>query len=96
MKTLEEMPIDQYEATMQQFIQDAAEWDGSLPMETFLEAWEALDQRRIILEIKAQVVSDRLMLAVPADSPLTVQGNRILLEDGREVIITLMTKSITS
>lgn len=96
MKTLEEMPVEQFEATIQQFIQNAAEWDGSLPIETFFEAWEALEQQRTILEIKAQVVSDRLMLVVPADSPLTVQGNRILLEDGREVVITLMAESMTN
>lgn len=90
MNTLEEMPIDQYENTIKHFIQEAAEWDGSLPVETFLETWEALDQRRTILEISAQVVSDRLVLVVPPDSPLMVQGNRILLEDGREVIINLM------
>lgn len=95
MKTLEEMPLDQYEATMQQFIRDAADWDGSLPIETFFEVWEALDQKRTVLEIKAQVVSDRLILAVSPDSPLMVQGNRILLEDGRAVIITLQ-ESIAS
>lgn len=93
MKTLETMPIDKYEAVIDQFIKDAAQWDGSLPLETFMTTWEALEQRRTILEIKAQVVNDRLVLATPPDSPLTIRDNRILLEDGREVVITLITEA---
>lgn len=90
MKTLEEMPIDEYEAAIEQFIEEAAHLDGSLPVETFFEAWETIEQRRTTVEIKAQVVHDQLVLMSPSESPWVVQGNRIRLEDGRELIITLV------
>lgn len=90
MKTLEEMPVARYEAAIERFIEEAAHWDGSLPVETFFEAWEAIDRRRTTLEIQAQVVRDRLVLMAPSESPLVVRDNRIQLEDGREVVITLV------
>lgn len=90
MKTLEEMPVAGYEAAIEQFIEEAAQWDGSLPVKTFLEAWETIEQRRTVLKIKAQVVHDRLVLRAPSESPLVVQDNRIQLEDGREVVIELV------
>ncbi len=90
MKTLEEMPVAGYEAAIERFIEEAAHWDGSLPVETFLEGWETIEQRGTVLEIKAQVVHDRLVLMAPSESPLVVQDSRIQLEDGREVVIELV------
>jgi len=90
MKTLEEMPVAGYEAAIERFIEEAAQWDGSLPVKTFLEAWETIEQRRTVLEIEARIVHDRLVLMAPSESPLVVQDNRIQLEDGREVVIELV------
>lgn len=90
MNTLEEMPVAEYEAAIERFIEEAGHWDGSLPVETFFEAWEAIEQRRATLEIQARIVHDRLVLTSPPKSPLVVQDNRIQLEDGRELIITLV------
>jgi hypothetical protein len=90
MKTLEERPVARYEAAIERFIEEAAHWDGSLPVETFFEAWETIERHRTTLEIQAQVVRDRLVLMAPPESPLVVQDNRIQLEDGREVVITLV------
>lgn len=95
MKTLEEMSIDEYEATIEQFIEEAAHWDGSLSVETFFETWETIEQHRTTVEIKAQVIHDRLVLMSPPESPWAVQDNRIRLEDGRELVITLVPAGAT-
>lgn len=90
MRTLEEMPVAEYEAVVERFIEEAARWDGSLPAETFFEAWAAIERRKETVEVQARVEDDRLVLTAPSDSRLRVQDNRIWLEDGRQVVIRLM------
>lgn len=90
MKTLEKMPLGEYETVIERFIEEAARWDGSLPVETFFDAWATLESRQEQVEIQAQVKGDRLVLAAPPDSSLRVQDNRIWLQDGRQVVIRLV------
>lgn len=49
-KTVEEMSVAEYDAAIEKFIQEAAEWDGALPLATFFEAWAALEQLRTDLD----------------------------------------------
>jgi len=90
MKTLEEMPVGEYEAVIERFIEEAARWDGALPVETVFDAWAALESRQEQVEVQAQLKGDHLVLTVPPDSPLRVQDNRIWLQDGRQVVIRLV------
>ena len=90
MKTLEKMPLGEYETVIERFIEGAARWDGSLPVETFFDAWAALERRKDQVEVQAEVKGDRLVLAAPPDSSLRVQGNRIWFQDGRQVVIRLV------
>jgi hypothetical protein len=90
METLKEMSVAEYEAVVERFIEEAAQWDGSLPVETFFEAWAAIERRKETVEVQACVEDDRLVLTAPPDSPLTVQDNRIWLEDGRQVVLKLI------
>ena len=90
MKTLEEMPVAEYEAVVERFIEEAARWDGSLPVETFFEAWAVIESRKRTVEVQAQIEHDHLVLTAPPDSPLTVKDNRIWLEDGLLVVIRLV------
>jgi len=90
MKTLEEMPVAEYEAVVERFIEEASRWDGSLPVETFFEVWAAIERRKETVEVQACIEDDRLVLTAPPDSPLTVQDNRIWLEDGRQVVLKLI------
>lgn len=90
MKTLEKMPLGEYETVIERFIEEAARWDGSLPVETFFDAWAALESRKDQVEVQAEVKGDRLVLAASPDSSLRVQGNRIWLQDGRQVVIRLV------
>jgi len=81
------------EAVVERFIEEASRWDGSLPVETFFEDWAAIERRKETVEVQACVEDDRLVLTAPPDSPLTVQDNRIWLEDGRQVVLKLITDS---
>ncbi|MEW5989638.1 MAG: hypothetical protein AB1791_23680 [Chloroflexota bacterium] len=91
MNTLEQMPAIEYEAAIEQFIEEAAQWDGSLPIGTFFEAWTGVASRQLALEIQAQVKGDQLVLSASPDSPLLVYDNYIWLDDGRKVVIRLVT-----
>lgn len=84
------MPVAEYKAVIERFIEEAAQWDGSLPIETFFEAWAAIERRKKPVEVQARVEGEYLVLTAPPDSPLMVQGNRIWLEDGRQVVINLV------
>jgi hypothetical protein len=90
MKTLQEMSATEYEAVMDRFIEKAAQWDGSLPIETFFEAWAEIERHKANLQVQAQIKGNQLVLTAPPDSPLVVQGNQIRLEDGRQVTIQLI------
>ena len=90
MKTLEKMPLGEYETVIERFIEEAARWDGSLPVETFFDAWATLENRQEQVEIQAQIKGDRLVLVAPPDSSLRVQDNRIWFQDGRQVVIRLV------
>jgi len=88
-RTIENIPVEEFEHIVDRFIEQAAAWDGALPAEIFFEAWDALMGEEAPLEVEAVVVGDELLLETPAESPLTARGSRILLEDGRELVIRL-------
>jgi len=88
-RTIENIPAEEFERIVDRFIEQAAAWDGTLPAEIFFEAWEALRGEETPLEVEAVVVGGELLLETPPESPLTARGSRILLEDGRELVIRL-------
>ncbi|NOX60335.1 MAG: hypothetical protein GXP42_00065 [Chloroflexi bacterium] len=89
MKTLDEMSAKEYQVGIDRFIEEADQWDGALSLETFLQSWDELEKRRTVLELKAQIVNDRLVLKAAPEAPITVRDNRIQLDDGRELVIVL-------
>jgi hypothetical protein len=86
-RTIETLPVEEFERIVEQFIAKAAGWDGALPAETFFAAWDELTEDASPLEVQAMLVGDELVLEVAPESPLTARGNRIRLEDGRELMI---------
>ena len=88
-RTIENIPAEEFEQIVDRFIEQAAAWDGTLPAETFFEAWDALTDEETPLEVQAVIVGNELVLETPPESPLTTQGSRIRLEDGRELVIRL-------
>lgn len=89
MTTLDQAADQEFEQTVQRFIQRLSVWDGALPIDTFFDAWEEIEIKRQTPEIEARVIDDHLVLAAPPNSPLVVEGNRIRWEDGHEVVIRL-------
>ena len=48
------MPLGEYETVIERFIEGAARWDGSLPVETFFDAWAAFESRKDQVEVQAE------------------------------------------
>jgi len=96
MKGLEGIPLDEYKTVIERFIEEAAHWDGSLPVETFFDTWATLESQKEHIEIQAQIAGDHLVLVAPPDSALRAQGNRIWLQDGRQVVIDLVAAPMTA
>jgi hypothetical protein len=88
-RTIENIPAEEFEQIVDRFIEQAAAWDGALPVEDFFEAWDVLADEGTPLEVQAVIVGNELLLETPPESPLTARGSRILLEDGRELVIRL-------
>jgi hypothetical protein len=59
-RMIETLPTEEFEQIVEQFIAKAAAWDGALPAETFLAAWETLED--VPLEVQATLVDGELVL----------------------------------
>jgi hypothetical protein len=88
-RTLDNLSPEEFEQTIDRFIEWAAEWDGALPVGTFRAAWEEIEHRKGPVRITARLSENQLILNAPPGSPIYAEGNRIRLEDGRELIIAL-------
>ncbi len=88
-RTIDNIPTEEFEQIVDQFIERAAAWDGTLPADVFFDAWNTLADEDTPLEVDAVIVGNELVLETPPESPLTARGSRICLEDGRELVIRL-------
>ena len=90
-RTLENIPTKEFEEVVNNFIEKAAAWDESLPIETFFSALDELtpSYSQTPLSVIATVVDGKLFLETHPESPLTAEGNTIWLEDGKELVIQL-------
>jgi hypothetical protein len=62
-------------------------WHGDLPADTFFGIWASLAGAAKPLVVTVQLGTPEPTVTVPPDSPLTVEDNHILLDDGRELIL---------
>jgi len=92
-RTLENIPTKEFEEVVNNFIEKAAAWDETLPIETFFEALDELSPSysKTPLSVIATIVDGKLFLETHPESPLTAEGNSIWLEDGKELVIQLQT-----
>jgi hypothetical protein len=65
-------------------------WHGDLPADVFFGVWANLARRAKPLVVKVQL-APRPIVTVPPGSSLTVSDNRILLDDGRELVLEFAT-----
>jgi hypothetical protein len=62
-------------------------WHGDLPADVFFGVWATLAGQAKPLTVHVELGEPQPTVTVPADSPLTVVDNAIVLEDGRELVI---------
>lgn len=62
-------------------------WHGDLPADVFFGVWASLADQANPLVVNVQLGTPEPTVTVPPGSPLTVEDNLILLDDGRELVI---------
>ncbi len=91
-KLLEEMPAEAFERAMHDFISGER---TEVPTSAFFQALALIDQEREnvgqVVRLQTRVVGDKLVFAPPeSESRVTVEDNEILLEDGRRIVLELV------
>mgnify|MGYP000925877629 CR=1 FL=1 len=86
-KKMDTISDQAWEAALAAHLDWGRSWHGDLPADVFFGAWASLAREAKPLVVRVQLGKPRPSVTVPADSPLAVSGNRILLEDGRELLL---------
>ncbi len=87
-QTLDDLTEEDFNRLIDRSIDQLAQWDGTLPLDTMLETWTEIERRKQPLFVRVRLVGDRVSLEAPPESPLTVRGPRTpVLEDGRELTL---------
>ena len=86
-KAIDAIPAQEWEEALAAHLDWGRAWHGDLPADVFFGAWASLAREAKPLVVKVQLGKPRPSVTVPPDSPLAVSGNRILLEDGRELLL---------
>ena len=87
--TIDTISQQESDEAIEHYIDWASEWDGALPADVFFGVWADLQHRERLVELRARIVEGHLQLTPTPGSPIRAQGNRIWLEDGRELVIQL-------
>ncbi len=86
-KKIDTMSDQEWEEALAAHLDWGRDWHGDLPADVFFGAWASLVREAKPLVVRVQLGQPQPAVTVPADSPLAVSGNRILLEDGRELVL---------
>jgi hypothetical protein len=91
-----QMPAEEYEALMENFISRRSVEDDRLPGDVFFELLGQSEKTRLQSVVKespvrvtGRVLQGQLVLTAPPGSPLRAEGNRVRWADGREMVIEL-------
>ena len=85
-KTLDTLTNEEFDQLVEQHIDQAAQWDGTLPLDTILETWATIEHRKQPPVVRIRLVEGQIVLETPPESPLSVQGSStLILEDGSEL-----------
>ena len=97
-KSLEEMSSEEFEQVLVDFI---TREQTEVPVSTFFKAlalidWEERETAQVI-RLQTRVVGDRLVFSAPGpEAAITVEGNEIVLEDGRRILLELVPAQTTT
>jgi len=86
-KAIDAISDQEWETALAAHLDWGRAWQGDLPADVFFGAWASLAREAKPLIVRVQLGKRQPSVTVPADSPLAVSGNRILLEDGRELLL---------
>jgi hypothetical protein len=86
-ETIEAISDHEWEEAIASHLAWGETWRGDLPADVFFGLWASLASEAKPLIVTVQLNAPEPTVTVPPESPLTVEDNRILLEDGRELMI---------
>lgn len=86
-RTIEAISDQEWEQALAAHLDWGRAWHGDLPADVFFGVWAGLAREAKPLVVKVQLGAPRPIVTVPPGSPLAVNDNRILLEDGRELLL---------
>jgi len=91
-KLLEEMSPEEFEQLMDDFI---TREQTEVSISTFFKALALIDRERQaarVIHLRTRVAGDRLVFFPPVgpEVSITVEGNEIVLEDGRRIVLELV------
>ncbi len=86
-ETIDELSEQEWEAAVAAHLAWGETWRGDLPADVFFGVWAAQVRQVEPLVVTVQGALTQPVLSVPPDSPLTVEDNRIVLDDGRELVL---------
>jgi len=90
METTENISTEEWEQLVDEFIEREAEGFDELPVDTFFEAWTAIEEMEPApVPIQIRVQEGQVSLVTPPDAGLKAEKNRLWLEDGRVLVFTL-------
>jgi len=86
-KTIDAISEQEWERALAAHLDWGQAWHGDLPADVFFGVWASLAHEAKPLVVKVQLGAARPTVTVPPDSPLSIDNNRIVLEDGRELLL---------
>jgi hypothetical protein len=81
------MDTEEFETMIETFIEHRSGEDDRLPAETFFELLAERQADTEPLEIYVAWLETGPVITTSPDAPLTIEGNRIRFNDGRELIL---------
>lgn len=90
METTENISTEEWEQLVDEFIEQETEGFDELPVDTFFEAWTAIEEMEPApVPVQVRVQEGQVSLVTPPDAGLKAEKNRLWLEDGRVLVFTL-------
>lgn len=78
-----DVPQEDFQQAIQEYIHWASEWDGALPADVFFGAWAELQKEKETLSLKAHIVAGRLQFTA---SPIALSASSTIAFISRTVV----------
>jgi len=86
--TIDDLTNEEFDRLIDQYIEQSAQWDGALPLDTMLETWAEIERREQPFLVRVRLIDGQIVLETPPESPLIVrEPHSLVLEDGSELIL---------